>query len=348
MFLRACRGEPVDRVPIWLMRQAGRYMPEYRAVRERADFLTVCTTPDLATEVTLQPVDRLGVDAAILFSDILVPVMPMGIRLTFDPGPHLDPVVRSAADVERLRDFDPEDELRPVMDAVRSIRRALEGRVPLIGFAAAPFTLAAYLVEGGGSSAFETVRRMLVAEPALAHRLIEKVTVTTERYLLAQAAAGAQALQMFDSWAGLLSVDAYREFALRPVQRVVEAARATGVPVVYFALGAGHMLEEVGAAGADVIGLDWRVGLGDASRRIRRRVAVQGNLDPCALLGPPDRFAAHVERILAGGRRAAGHVFNLGHGILPATPVEHAQALVEMVHAAPVPAPAPASSTELP
>jgi uroporphyrinogen decarboxylase len=335
LFLRACRREPVERTPVWMMRQAGRYLPEYRTVREKAgDFVTLCKTPDLAAEVTIQPIDRLGVDAAILFSDILVPAEPMGIGMTFNPGPRLDPPVRTAADVDRLRVYEPEAEVPYVYETIRLVRRALEGRVPLIGFAAAPFTLSAYLVEGGGSQGFESWRRMLHASPELAHRLLDKVAEVTERYLEAQVRAGAQAVQVFDSWAGLVSRADWRTFSLPYVRRVVARVRAAGdVPVVYFGLNAAHLYEDVRDAGADVVGVDWRTGLSEASRRLGPGIAVQGNLDPCALLAPPERIAEKVRDVLAEGAQAPGHVFNLGHGILPQTPVEHAQAMVEAVKA---------------
>lgn len=345
LFLRACRKEPVERVPVWLMRQAGRYLPEYRAVRERVDFLTLCGTPDLAAEVTLQPVERLGVDAAILFSDILVAAAPMGIAVAFDPGPRLTPAVRTARDVARLRVFDPEEELTHVYRTIRLVRGALSGRVPLIGFAAAPFTLAAYLVEGGGSSGFESLRGLLHADPALAHRLLEKVSEVTVRHLAAQARAGAQAVQLFDSWAGLLALPAYREFGLRYAARVLEELEATGVPRIYFALHAAHLLEAIGeGCPAEVVGVDWRMGLAEASARLGGRVVVQGNLDPAALLAPPDAFEPHVHEVLRQGAQAPGHVFNLGHGVLPSTPVEHVQSLVEAVHRAGV-VPAAGSSS---
>ncbi len=331
LFLRAARREPVERVPIWIMRQAGRYMPEYRAVRERVDFVTLCKTPDLAAEVTLQPVDRLGVDAAILFSDILVPVEPMGFKLDFRPGPVLEPAVRTAADVERIVVPDPEVEVPFVYETIRILRRELEGRVPLIGFGAAPMTLAAYLVEGQGSKNFDHLKGLLFGEPRAAHALLEKITATLERYLVAQIDAGAQAIQLFDTWAGILSPADYREFALPYVQRLVQSLADRGVPRIYFALNSAHLLDEVRECGADVIGIDWRTPLTVATERLGPGFALQGNLDPCVLLGPPDEIERRAIQVLEDGAAAPGHIFNLGHGILPNVPVEHAQRLVEAV-----------------
>jgi uroporphyrinogen decarboxylase len=315
------------------MRQAGRYMAEYRAVREKVDFVTLCKTPELATEVTLQPIDALGVDAAILFSDILVPAEPMGFSLDFRPGPVLEPPVRSAADVERVRIPDPE-EMSYVYMAIRMLRRELERRVPLIGFGAAPFTLAAYLVEGQGSRNFDNTKGLMFGEPAIVHALLEKVTTTLEGYLEAQVAAGAQAIQVFDSWAGILSEADYAEFALPYATRLIAKVKKTGVPVIYFALNSAHLLEAVRECGANVAGIDWRTHLAVASRRLDHKFVVQGNLDPCVLLGPKDEIARRAMRVLEAGTKAPGHIFNLGHGILPHTPVENARHLVETVQGA--------------
>ncbi len=334
LFLRACRREPVERTPIWLMRQAGRYLPEYRAVRAKADFVTLYKTPDLAVEVSLQPVDRLGVDAAILFSDILVPAEPMGFKVAFEPGPVLEPAVRSRADIERIRVPDPEETVPFVYETIRLLRRELASRVPLIGFGAAPFTLAAYLVEGGGSRSFERLRSLVYSDSAAAHRLLEKSAETLSRYLAAQARAGAQAIQLFDTWAGLLAPPEFREFAMRHARSVLEGLRGLGVPLIYFVVDGGHVLEEMRDCGADVIGLDWRTPLDDGARRLGPGLALQGNLDPCVLLAPPDEIVERARDVLARGSRAAGHVFNLGHGILPETPVEHARALVDAVKGA--------------
>ena len=331
LFLKACRREPLERTPVWIMRQAGRYLPEYRAIRDRVDFGTLIRTPELAAQVTLQPVIRLSVDAAILFSDILVPVEPMGFRLAFRPGPVLDPPVRSRSDVERIRVPDPESALPFVHETIRTVRRSLDGKVPLIGFGAAPFTLAAYLVEGGGSRSFEHAKGLLYADPATLRLLLEKTTAVLEACLESQIAAGAQAIQLFDTWAGVLPRAEYREFALPHARRVIERLKNRGVPVIYFALDASHLLEEIRDCGADVVGLDWRVSLTEASRRLDHRFVLQGNLDPSVLLASPEIISDHVQRVLEDGAGAPGHIFNLGHGILPSTPVEHAQALVDAV-----------------
>jgi uroporphyrinogen decarboxylase len=336
LFLRACRRQPVERTPIWMMRQAGRYLPEYRAIRSKVDFVTLCKTPDLAAEVTIQPIDRLGVDAAILFSDILIPAEPMGLAVTFNPGPVLDPPVRRVEDVDALRVPDPEETVPFVYDTIRILRRELAERVPLIGFGAAPFTLAAYLVEGGGSKNFEHLKQLLYAEPVVAHRLLDKCAATLSSYLAAQVRAGAQAIQIFDTWAGLLDPGDYREFALRYARRVLDSLRESGVPRIYFALDAAHLLDDVRECGADVIGLDWRTSLTEAARRLGPGVALQGNLDPVTLLAPPAVIEKRARRVVAEGSAASGHVFNLGHGILPTTPVEHARALVDAVREASV------------
>jgi uroporphyrinogen decarboxylase len=331
--IAACRGEPVDTTPIWIMRQAGRYLPQYRATRARArDFLTLCKTPELACEVTLQPVDLLGVDAAIIFSDILIPLEAMGIPLTFTDGegPRLEPV-RSAADVARLRVPVADEATGFVMDAIRLTARALDGKVPLIGFAGAPWTLMSYAVEGKTGKNFLDSKRLLFADPALAHALLDKITACTIDYLAAQVRAGARLLQLFDSWAGALAPDEYRAFALPYVRRVVDALRPSGVPFIYFCNEGATLLSAAATSGAGVLGVDFRVPLDQARTIVGNQLTLQGNLDPCALFAQP----AEIERRAADILRRAGrarHVFNLGHGILPPTPVEHAQALVEIVH----------------
>ena len=331
-FLRACRGEKLDRPPIWIMRQAGRYLPEYRAIRKEMDFVTLCKTPEKAAEVTIQPIDRLGVDAAILFSDILVPVEPMGFNISFNPGPVLDHAVRTMQDVDNIRITDPEETVPYVYEAIRILRRELEGRVPLIGFAAAPFTLATYMVEGQGSKNFSKVKGLLFSEPATAHALLEKLTVATEKYLLAQIRAGAQAVQLFDSWAGLLSAEDFREFGMPYARRILDTLKDAGVPRIYFALNNAHLLDEIKDCGADVVGMDWRMNLAEANQRLDGRYPLQGNLDPTVLLsGSPETIRERARRVVAAGKELPGHIFNLGHGILPETPVEHAQALVQAV-----------------
>lgn len=333
-FLRACRREPVDRTPVWLMRQAGRYMEEYRAVRSRYDFLTMCKTPELAAEVTLQPVRRLGVDAAILFADILLPLEGMGIDLAFtkDEGPVIRNPVRSAADVDRLRVIDPDEAVPYVLEAVRLVRRELDGEVPLIGFSGAPFTLASYMIEGGGSRNYLLCKRLMWEAPAVWHALMDKLARVVVRYLRAQVEAGAQAVQVFDSWVGALAPDDYREYVLPHSRAVMEGLSGLGVPVIHFANNASTLLDLVREAGGDVIGVDWRIDLGEARRRLGDGVAVQGNLDPMALFAPPAVIEEKVRRILAAAGDRPGHVFNLGHGIHKETPVEHVAALVEAVH----------------
>jgi uroporphyrinogen decarboxylase len=334
LFLRACRREPVERTPVWMMRQAGRYLPEYRAVRAGADFLTMVRTPELAVEVTLQPVDLLGVDAAIIFSDILVVPQAMGMALTVEEGtgPRFDVPLRDAADVARLRDPAPEEDLRYVLDALRLARRELSGRVPLIGFAGAPWTLMSYMVEGTGSKNFARAKRFLVEQPSEAHRLLERLASTVGGFLRAQVEAGAQAVQLFDSWAAALGPSDFRAFALPYLARACRIAREAGAPVIAFAPGAGWALEEVAEhTGADVIGVDWQTGAAEARRRLHDRgVALQGNLDPCWLYAPPAVIRERTREMLdAFG--PVGHIANLGHGILPDVPVAHARAFVDAV-----------------
>jgi uroporphyrinogen decarboxylase len=334
LFLRACRREPVERPPVWMMRQAGRYLPAYRAVRQRADFLTMVGTPELATEVTLQPVDLLGVDAAIIFSDILVIPAAMGMRLVVEDGtgPTFPKPLRSPDDFERLHDFTPEGELGHVLEALRLTRRELAGRVPLIGFAGAPWTLMSYMVEGGGSKSFALAKRLLVEDPTRAHALLSRLAQAVGRFLIAQVNAGAQAVQLFDSWSGALGPADFREFALPYLSEAVRLARTAGVPVIAFCPGSGWALEEIaGATGADVIGVDWQTDAGEARRRLpASQVALQGNLDPCWLYASPPVIQARTHRMLEqfGGQ---GHIANLGHGILPDVPVAHAQAFIDSV-----------------
>ena len=331
LFLRTCRGERGSRAPVWLMRQAGRYLPEYREVRKTVDFLTLCRTPELAAKVTLQPVDRLGVDAAILFSDILVPAPSMGLSLDFNPGPLVDPPVRSAEQVARLAIPEIESEVPFVYETIRILRRELAGRVPLIGFAAAPFTLAAYLVEGEGSRTFGHWKRMLYAAPEIAHALLDKITQTTIRYLVAQVRAGAQAVQLFDTWAGLVSSADYEAFSLPYVRRVLDAVRAEAVPTIYFALDAAHAARSVGTCGADVLGADWRLSLTEASRAFGSGRPLQGNLDPSVLLSDVATVRRRTLAMMSDGAGLPGHIANLGHGILPETPIDNAIAFVETV-----------------
>ena len=333
-FLRACMGEKVDYTPIWIMRQAGRYLPEYQAVRKKVDFLTLCKTPELAAEVTLQPVDILGVDAAILFSDILIPLEPMGVKVRFleKKGPQLRPVMRKKRDIEKLTVINPKRDVPFVLDTIKLLRRKLRRKVPLIGFSGAPFTLATYMIEGGSSKNFLETKRMMFSAPELFHSLMERITETTISYLSAQIKAGAQAVQIFDSWAGALSPDDYREHSLPFVKRTIEELKPLGVPIIYFVNNCGGLLELARTSGADVIGIDWRVDISKAITRLGKGVSVQGNLDPLALFSDEGVLEKKVADIIKKGRRARGHIFNLGHGILPQTPPEMAKKLVQMVH----------------
>jgi uroporphyrinogen decarboxylase len=330
-FLKACRNEPVDTTPVWLMRQAGRYMPEYRGVRATVDFLTLCKSPELCTEVTLQPVDILDVDAAILFSDILVPIEPMGMELDFNPAPVFASPVRSQADVDALRVIKPAEDVPFVMETIKMLRRELEGRVPLIGFSGAPFTLVSYMVEGGGSKNFLKLKGMMYNEPGVYRSLMEKVTETVIVYLKAQVEAGAQAIQIFDTWGGILSPGDYLNFVQPYTSRVIQAVKTPDVPIINFVGNSQGIMPLVAQAGGDVIGVDWRIDIAEARRQVGPDKAVQGNLDPIALLAPPAEIDRRVkEIIIAAGD--TGHIFNLGHGVVPETPVDHVKALVESVH----------------
>jgi uroporphyrinogen decarboxylase len=332
-FLRACRREKTAFTPVWLMRQAGRYMAEYRALRAKHAFLELCKTPAAAAEVTLQPVERLGVDAAILFADILLVLEPLGVGLEFTrgEGPHIARPVRSAADVARLPRVDVGSSVGYVFETVRLARRALAGRVPLIGFAGAPFTLASYLIEGGASRDFLHTKRFMRAEPAAWHALMARLADITADYLNGQIGAGVQAVQLFDSWIGTLSSADYREYVL-PHSAAVFQRLTAGTPTIHFGTGTAALLEAMREAGGDVIGLDWRVDLGAAWDRLGPEVAVQGNLDPAILLAPIDEIRRASRAILDGAARRPGHVFNLGHGVHAETPVDHVRALVDMVH----------------
>ena len=333
-FLRACRCQPVDVTPIWLMRQAGRYMEEYRAIRSSHTLLEICRQPELAAQVTLQPVDRLDVDAAILFSDLLLPLEPMGIPFDFvkGEGPVIHRPIRSASDVDRLRAVEPRESLGHVLTTIRILRNELEERVPVIGFSGAPFTLASYAIEGGPSSNYSKTKALMYGEPTVWHQLCETFASVVADYLSAQVEAGAQALQVFDSWVGALCPDDYREFAMPHTKRILDAVKTTGVPVIHFGTGTSTLLEAMAEAGGDVIGADWRIPLDEAWDKVGHDRAIQGNLDPTLLLGPVERMLEGADEVLARAAGRPGHVFNLGHGILPETPVEHVQALVRFVH----------------
>jgi uroporphyrinogen decarboxylase len=335
-FLRACRRQPVDATPVWFMRQAGRYMADYRALRERYSLLDICRSPELATAVTLQPVDLIDVDAAILFSDLLLPLVPMGLDLDFvkGEGPSIANPVRTVADVGRLRSYDPRDLLGYVLEAIRLLRGELQGRVPLIGFAGAPFTLAAYAIEGGPSTNYVRTKAFMYAEPAAWHRLCEHLSSIMADYVVAQVEAGAQAIQIFDSWAGALSRSDYCEFVMPHTRRIFDRLNGTGVPTIHFGVGTTAILPALAAAGGDVIGVDWRQPLDDAWHEIGFERGIQGNLDPCLLLGPQDRLLAGADDVLKRANGCAGHIFNLGHGVLPDTPLENVQRLADHVHSA--------------
>ena len=332
-FLKACRREPVDATPVWFMRQAGRYMQEYQAVRARHSILEVCKTPDLAAQVTLQPIERFPLDAAIIFADILLPLEPMGIKLEFaeGEGPVIHNPVRDRAAVERLRVTDGE-ELEYVAQSIRQARKALAGRVPLIGFAGAPFTLASYAIEGGGSRNYIETKRIMYGEPEAWHRLMDKLARVVTGYLRRQIRAGAQAIQLFDSWVGCLSPSDYAEYVSPHVQLIFEGLKHEGVPLIHFGTGTATLLRLMRQAGGDVIGVDWRVNLDEAWTALGHDVAVQGNLDPVTLFAPLHEIERRVEEILRRAANRPGHIFNLGHGILPKTPVEHVAATVNMVH----------------
>jgi uroporphyrinogen decarboxylase len=331
-FLAACRRQPASHTPIWVMRQAGRYLPEYRKVREQVDFLTLTKSPELAAEVTLQPIRRFGMDAAILFSDIMTPLEGMGIDLDFDPGPVIRNPVRSAADVDALRVGDPEESVPFVMETIRILRRELPESAPLIGFAGAPFTTYCYTVEGRGSKTFSEAKAFLFSEPVAATRLLDRIAETTERYLSAQADAGAQALMIFDSWAGLLSPHDYRRFALPAVQKIVASLRRHGVPLLYFPNQGATLMAAARESGADVMGVDWRLPLAEARAVLGPEWAVQGNLDPAALFAPRDELGRQIDRVLAEVGGEPGHIFNLGHGIERTTDPDAVAFLVDRVH----------------
>ena len=340
-FLKACRGEEVPYTPIWIMRQAGRYLSEYRAVRGKADFLTMCKNPELAAEVTLQPIDILNVDAAILFSDILIPCEAMGQGLEFHEGkgPILGPAIRNADTVSKLSVPDPEDKMGFVMDAIRLLRKELADRVPLIGFAGAPFTTATYMIEGGTSKNFLNTKMMIYENPDLYSSFMDKVTATITEYLKAQVSAGAQAVQIFDTWGGIFSPGDFRDYALVYVKRIIKdlkdwmaSEKIEQVPVIYFVGETAGLLEEIKTAGADVYGIDWRIDLDVAIKRIGDNAIVQGNMDPLSTFLPPEKIEERVKDVLKRGSSAKGHIFNLGHGVVPQTPRENVIALVEMVH----------------
>jgi uroporphyrinogen decarboxylase len=340
-FLKACRGEDVPYTPIWIMRQAGRYLPQYRAIRGKTDFLTLCKTPELAAEVTMQPIDILNVDAAILFSDILIPCEAMGQGLEFHEGkgPVLGPAIRNKETIDSLSVPDPEDKMNFVMDTIRLLRKELNGRVPLIGFSGAPFTTATYMIEGGTSKTFLNTKRLIYESPSLYKSLMNKITATITEYLKAQVSAGAQAVQIFDTWGGIFCPQDFREHALVYVKRIIDNLKnwmgtesVEAVPIIYFVGQTAGLLEEIKTSGADVYGVDWRIDLDSAVKRLGGDVVVQGNLDPLSMFLPQDQIEDRVKDVLNRTSSARGHIFNLGHGVVPQTPPENVIALVEMVH----------------
>jgi uroporphyrinogen decarboxylase len=329
-FLRACRREPVDCTPVWFMRQAGRYMAEYRALRAKHSMLELCRTPELALEVTLQPI-RLGVDAAIVFSDILLPLEPMGAPVHFSKsdGPVLEPI-RDQAGVDRLQVIEPRETLDYVLESIRMLRKELT--IPLIGFAGGPFTLASYLIEGGKSTTYVRTKRLMLAEPHIWNSLMAKLSEVVRRHLRAQVEAGAQAVQLFDSWVGQLAPEDYTDLVAPHVHTILSDLQTTGVPVIHFGTGTATLLESMAAAGGTVLGLDWRVPLDQGWKRIGHDRAVQGNLDPTTLFAPREIIQKRATSILERAEGRDGHIFNLGHGILPETPEAEVQALIDFVH----------------
>ena len=332
VFLAACRREPVPHTPIWIMRQAGRYLPEYRQVRSRVSFEALTRTPELAAEVTLQPLRRFPLDAAILFSDIMTPLSGMGVDLTFEPGPVIGQPIRTDAAIDALRPLEPLRDVPFVLDTVRLVRAEAPRGVPLIGFAGGPFTLLCYLVSGRPSKEFETARAFLYERPRAAQRLLDRLADAMAVYLGAQADAGAQALMLFESWGGLLAPPQFERFALRAARRTLAALRGCGVPLIYYLNQGSALLQQLAPIEADVIGLDWRTPLGTARGILGADKAVQGNLDPAALFAPPEVLAAQAERVLREAGNTPGHIFNLGHGIWPHANPEAVARLVDVVH----------------
>ena len=333
-FLKACRGEPVDATPVWFMRQAGRYMKAYRDLKEKHTFLEMCKTPELATQVTLQPVNALNIDAAIIFADILLPLEPMGTGLEFSAGdgPVVPRPVKDAKAVEKLRPVNAEEQLGFVGDAIRMVRKEINGKVPLIGFAGAPFTLSSYMVEGGKSKDFNATKMMMFEAPEIWKQLMDKVCATLIDYLRMQVNAGAQALQIFDSWVGCVSPFDYERYVLPYTKRVIDGVRDMGVPIINFSTGTSTMLNLVAKAGGDVISFDWRIHLDDAWKQVGFNQPIQGNLDPSILMAPLPVIRERVQDILQRAAGRPGHIFNLGHGIFQHTPVDHVKAVCDMVH----------------
>lgn len=333
LFLRACKLKPVERTPVWIMRQAGRYLPEYRAVREKADFLTMCKTPELASEVTIQPIDLIGMDAAIIFSDILVIPEAMGMHLEMHEGrgPVFPSPIRSKDDAENLKNIDPSSDLKYVLDAVSLTKRELRNRVPLIGFSGSPWTLLTYMVEGSGSKNFSNVKRMIFSNPELAHSILDKLSSAISKYLSAKIEAGADAIQIFDTWAGILSQNDYNEFSLQYVEKIISELKTDNHPVIYFPKGVHSNFDKIAKCGADVLGLDWTVDLGDVRSITQNKIALQGNLDPTVLYAPKEIIEKRALNIMKSFGEGTGHIFNLGHGILPDVQPQNLKALVDFI-----------------
>lgn len=333
LFLRACKKQYVERTPIWIMRQAGRYLPEYRAVRAKADFLTMCKTPELAAEVTLQPIDIIKVDAAIIFSDILVIPEAMGMHLEMHEGrgPVFPKPIRNEQDANELRNIDPTKDLKYVLDAVSLTKKELNNRVPLIGFSGSPWTLLTYMVEGRGSKNFAEVKKLIYNNPSLAHKTLEKLSDVIADYLSAKIESGCNAVQIFDTWGGVLSPHDFLEFSLQYVEKIISRIKRKDEPVIFFAKGVHHNIDRMASTGADVLGLDWTMNLGEVRKQVGDKVALQGNLDPTVLYGNKEYIHQEVKRVLGSFGNGNGHIFNLGHGILPDIDPENVKALVQYV-----------------
>lgn len=333
LFLRACKRKPVERTPIWIMRQAGRYLPEYRAVREKADFLTMCKTPELAAEVTIQPVDLIGVDAAILFSDILVIPEAMGMHLEMNEGkgPVFHNPIRTEEDAKNLKIIEPEKDLKYVIDAVKLTKQELNNRVPLIGFAGSPWTLLTYMVEGKGSKNYSYVKSLIYNNPKLAHAILDKLANAVSAYLSAKIKAGADAVQIFDTWGGILAQKDFEEFSMRYIEKVISNLKRKEQPVIVFAKGVHFKLDKLAKTGADVLGMDWTMDLKKVRKQLKDKVALQGNLDPCVLYAEKEIIRKEVKKVLKSYGEGSGHIFNLGHGILPDIKPENAKSLVDFV-----------------
>ena len=333
LFLRACKRQNIERTPIWIMRQAGRYLPEYRAVRAKSDFLTMCKTPELAAEVTIQPIDIIDVDAAILFSDILVIPEAMGMHLEMNEGkgPVFPNPIRTIDDAKKLKDIDPTKELRYVLDAVTLTKKNLNNRVPLIGFSGSPWTLLTYMVEGKGSKNFSEVKRLIYNNPELAHSILDKLSNTIADYLSAKIEAGCNAVQIFDTWGGILSQKDFEEFSLQYVEKIISQIKRKDEPIIFFAKGVHYKLNKLASIGADVLGLDWTMDLGEVRQQVGNKVALQGNMDPTVLYANTTQIKQETVRVLNSFGKGSGHIFNLGHGILPDINPENVKAFVQYV-----------------